>query len=564
MTDWTSKWRKAGGWFNEQVRHSNAARFGKAGGKYRKYFAEKNVKREVTLPHYIQIIDGPGIVTVRDNKHNRQVNIKTSNLIEGKDYNDMTVKERTTAIMNKIKKLEVPEWQNVPQPVDEVTATALKTFGEGIGELKSIKRSMVIAREPRTKFVEAAPKATEEANLAAIEVLRRGGSLKEARTEAMKQYARRGFPLESIRDEKGNITKWGARDLYAPEEKSLTLMAKQAQSVKIQEFKEKHVVPALRTAGTALSPILPQMLTPTEKLKKLQTEASIRAMEAAKRKQEERSFSQMVGGEGGGGINPFNPLKNVSFGSVFETPQPLREQMAFGSAPERREPTKEEIHPEAVHLEKEINDLYQGRGALKDNSSKSSYDKGVSAFSGGNREKLVESVNELQAEKRKLVDRNVWLDQSRARLMKEETKQSFIDMEGSGSGLFNFGFGGSGTKKLAELSKKINEAKSDVWKEVNKNEIRMHNLTDKLARLDARMNPGRYEPVTPESGDIVPFSGVAGGAVFTGIDNPLLSKKRPGPILRNDTVSYLLFEPHIKYGSAKIENVNENPMREAR
>jgi hypothetical protein len=71
----------------------------------------------------------------------------------------------------------------------------------------------------------------------------------------------------------------------------------------------------------------------------------------------------------------------------------------------------------------------------------------------------------------------------------------------------------------------------------------MHNLTDKLARLDARMNPGRYEPVTPESGDIVPFSGVAGGAVFTGIDNPLLSKKRPGPVLRNETVSHLIFDP---------------------
>jgi hypothetical protein len=557
MTDWTSKWRKVGGWFNEQIRHSNAARFGKAGGKY--HFA----KRENIVRISSKAPDKPEIVKIE--KGEPSVDIKTvvpigrSRVKLKEELLKGTV--RITPVAEEIEEKRAKSIKKTKEELKESALIAAEKMGEAVGRLEAIQKSMRPMRE-RTKFIEAAPTATTEANVAAIEVLRRGGSLKEARTEAMKQYARRGFPLESVKDETGKIVKWGARDLYAPEEKSLALIAKQTQAVKLQEFREKHLEPILKSVGVGLSPILPQMLTPAQKLAKLRDEATIRALEASRKRQEERAFGEAMGG--GGPINPFNPLKNISFGSLFQTQQPLKDQMGFGAAPERREPTKQEIHPEAVHLEKEINDLYQGRGALKDNSSKSSYDKGVSAFSKGNREKLVESVNELQAEKRKLIDRNVWLDQSRARLMKEETKQSFIDMEGSGSGLFNFGFGGSGTRKLAELSKKLTAAKSDVWKEVNKNEIRMHNLTDKLARLDARMNPGRYEPVTPESSDIVPFSGVAGGAVFTGIDNPLLSKKRPGPILRNDTVSYLLFEPHIKYGSAKIENMNENPIREAK
>lgn len=523
MVNWTSRWKKFGGWFGEQTRHSNAAKYGKAGGKYR-YFAKK--KDEKVLRRIIKTPSG-GIVG--EDYIPKQVKITNKLKKELKGKPDVTPEMEARAekadveaakVLNEAKKVKesVQKTEIAPEELYKMMKTAEKA---------AVSEARKELRQPREKYGKYAPTATNEAYQQALYILGKGGSLKEAKAEAMKQYERRGFtPAE-------------AQKLFAPEEKLLMRMAKEEQTKKIEKFREKHLEPVVARAETAIAPLLPKIETPREKALRMQAERSIKAMSAAEKRAEEEQFREATGGPSG--VNPFNPLK-INFGDIFATPTPLKDSLISAPGPEQRAPTKEELHPEAVHIEQEVNDLHAGRGALKDNKSKSIFDRGVSAFSGGDREKLVESINDLQAEKRKLLDRNVWLDQTRGRLLKEETKQSFIDMEGSGSGLFNFSFGGgSGTRKLADMSKKITEAKADVWKEVNKNEIRMHNLTDKLARLDANMNPGRFEPVTPESGDILPFHGVASTSLFVGIDNPLLSKKEAKPLLKSKTVDYLLF-----------------------
>ena len=55
MVDWTKKWKNAGGgWFGQPGRHSQARKYGSAGGSYTKntFFAKKpdEVLKEVDTP----------------------------------------------------------------------------------------------------------------------------------------------------------------------------------------------------------------------------------------------------------------------------------------------------------------------------------------------------------------------------------------------------------------------------------------------------------------------------------------------------------------------------------
>jgi hypothetical protein len=283
----------------------------------------------------------------------------------------------------------------------------------------------------------------------------------------------------------------------------------------------------------------------------MQEERSVKAMKRQEKEEQKRAAAEAlkIGSHLDQSAGVFDPFTDMQGGEVI---RPISET-SFGFVEETKvhKPTPEELHPETVHLIKEVNDFYNGAYRLKSNNSKASYNKGVSAYKRGDREKLVDALTELQSERRKLIDRNTLLDQTRSRLLMESNKQALIDIGESKFGEIPL-FGGGGANKITDLTKKINVAKSEVWKEVNKNDVRMHNLMDKLARLDSKMKPERYEPREPGIGDIVPFKGYRGGGdlwFLSDVDNPLL-KKKSNPVTRG--------------GNPVTKEMLKNPYKEAR
>jgi hypothetical protein len=117
----------------------------------------------------------------------------------------------------------------------------------------------------------------------------------------------------------------------------------------------------------------------------------------------------------------------------------------------------------------------------------SSFEKGRSAFKSGDREKLISSINSLEAQEQKLRDRWAQVEQTRSVMLNPNTRAASLRKEDdsffSGTNmLFKSSSGGS---KIAEETEKLNEVKRAIKDSANQVYARRVKLQYDLRRMDA-------------------------------------------------------------------------------
>lgn len=183
----------------------------------------------------------------------------------------------------------------------------------------------------------------------------------------------------------------------------------------------------------------------------------------------------------------FNPFAN-DFGG--ELSQPLSETFTpktkiapidFGLG---RTPDKKQVE----RVQEEVDSLFNARNDLG-KVSDSGFQKGKSAFNRGDREALLDAINEIDFEVEK--QRNRWdmVEQARSIVTSPSNRQAIMNDTKSFS-LWSSG----GGKKIADQTDKINEVKQSIKKGADKARARSFNLRQKLMRLDTQVEPEQSLP----------------------------------------------------------------------
>lgn len=173
--------------------------------------------------------------------------------------------------------------------------------------------------------------------------------------------------------------------------------------------------------------------------------------------------------------------------------------------------------PDALKAEMEVNELYNSKDRLS-KVDVSSYRDGERAFKEGDRPKLVESINKLEAENAKLKDR--WHITQKVRSVvvsnKNIDQSTVLENYGMEKPLPNALFGGGAGDKLADQTRKISEVEREIKDSSNKLTSRIGLLRQKLRRMNAATPP---ETTVPEKITVIESNGAGFGSLSKMLDS---------------------------------------------
>lgn len=144
-------------------------------------------------------------------------------------------------------------------------------------------------------------------------------------------------------------------------------------------------------------------------------------------------------------------------------------------------------------------------------------DKGNAAFLEGNREKLIESINDQEFQIKQQESRWKLVDQTRQQVESSTNRESIFNDKVDSP--FSFSMFSNGGDKIADETEKINDVKRSIKQGADEARARAANLRGKLQRLDSTVPPEESLPeekVTVFQDSPSLFDGLKN------IDNPLI------------------------------------------
>lgn len=153
--------------------------------------------------------------------------------------------------------------------------------------------------------------------------------------------------------------------------------------------------------------------------------------------------------------------------------------------------TPSELRRKAEIVQDQVDSLYDARDELS-KADLSAYERGNEAFEHGNREKLIDSIADLQTEESKLKDRWDLIGQTHRNMQSLENHTSSFQKSSDVNPLW--GIGKQGGSQLADQTTKINKVREAVIKENNKVFARKRMLQFRLQRLDATVPTENHVP----------------------------------------------------------------------
>lgn len=139
-------------------------------------------------------------------------------------------------------------------------------------------------------------------------------------------------------------------------------------------------------------------------------------------------------------------------------------------------------------IQEKIDSLYNNRKEFA-KVKESSFKKGNDEFKKGNREGIIRAIEELQGEESKLKDRWNLVNQVHVQMQSNENQESSFKSDG---GMF----GNTGAKRLADQTKKLNDARKELVESNNRVASRRQMLQLRLKRLDSQVPPESWVPQT--------------------------------------------------------------------
>lgn len=141
-------------------------------------------------------------------------------------------------------------------------------------------------------------------------------------------------------------------------------------------------------------------------------------------------------------------------------------------------------------VSKKVDSMFDNRKKIVDVDF-SPFKRGNDAFKKGDREGLLKSITELQAEESKLKDRWGFMSQTSAQVKSVQNFEDVFSKDTSSNIIFS---GSGGAKKLADQTEKVNKVKAELSDMNNKLYSRRKMLEYRLQRLDATVPPETWTP----------------------------------------------------------------------
>jgi hypothetical protein len=147
--------------------------------------------------------------------------------------------------------------------------------------------------------------------------------------------------------------------------------------------------------------------------------------------------------------------------------------------------------PFSEKLAEEVESLWSARRELG-KVDRSPLQKGEMAFKQGDREKLIEAINEQEFQIKQQESRWKLVEQTRQLVESSQNRQ--LVFSDKATSMFSFGMFSSGADKLADETRKINKVKESVKQGADEARARSANLRGKLQRLDSTVPPEESLP----------------------------------------------------------------------
>jgi hypothetical protein len=179
------------------------------------------------------------------------------------------------------------------------------------------------------------------------------------------------------------------------------------------------------------------------------------------------------------GYNKEQGALNYPAGSSKDIPG-LKGAFGFVKDPE----TTEKKIVDKVQLR--VDSLHRAKGRLAD-ADLSAYKKGTKAFEKGDRERLISSINELEAQGSRLKDNWGLVDQVHVQVVSPENNMSAHEESWSM-------LGSNGGEKLADQTKKVNDVREEIKDKFGQVKARSRLLQYRLQRLDSNVKPEHGAP----------------------------------------------------------------------
>lgn len=492
MVDWTKKWKKFGqGWFGEPGRHSNARKFGSAGGNYA-YFATKAEKKKAR-EEAEKIMKKPKVETPVTFPAGTGFTDESGNLVE---YS--------------------------PDPNLQQKGLVDPAFAKELEQ--RAKKEKVEAEEEKLVLGEARKRKIMEVASAEVKA---GKSVDEAIAIAAKQVGVQQKQAIATLGKSGigviQAQTKGARALTVA--KDITGVPTTIEDVGAIAKRAKHTVGEHFSKTADI--IIPAYKPLAKRVAEKEDQRRLDSLRAEEKRLEKERFKQAI--TGGPDADPLSPENQGVFdplGQVAQTTGPIA-SFDFVDDIGEETPHPEELYPHAYRTKRLVDDFYQSLPELKNNKIDTLFKEGEAAFTKGDREALVNSIMDIDAERRKLTDRKQLVENVRNKVLNDQNAVELLHKDDDQPGLFNLGgfFGGGAvSSELAEQTKRVNESRKVVDEALQKGVTLSTNLRQKLVRMDGSTDYGQFEPAPPKN--VTPFKADADFSFFD-VNNVTLSAQNP-------------------------------------
>jgi len=492
MVNWEKKWRNfSQGWFAESGRHSNARKFGRAGGKYKSYFADKvDVKRVPPdrLEGSMLPADMSGEIMVPERI---DIDLKNVNIDE-----EISKLQKEAEFKKMRQEADIKEKESK----SEFETEQAKAFKEQTGEKKEFAKEVkILGVVDKIKFGLKNGIPINDT----IKEIAGGEDADEDKITKIKKSIGSGQLAELVRIEREG-----------------------SAFVKTKKFVSDKLKGPMEAIGAGAQHIIPRYETSFQKLKRMQDENALRKGREEQRREEKRKAVELIQGDpdsdplNSANAGVFDALGNMGVSGEIS---PLIDGFDFGQSEEELDVPDSMLYPHSYQTDKLVNDFNDSIPDLTRNDVDNIYQKGVDSFKSGDREALVDAISDVEFENLKLRDRRKLAESVRTRVMQDQNTIEILDKSDRGSGIADLSslFGGAVSGKLAAQTKKIHKVSGEIMKEITKSKIRAENLRHKLDRIDRDTDYGKFEPKYPKR--IIPYKTKTTGVFNMDIGNPLLS-----------------------------------------
>lgn len=489
MVNWTSRFKKGGGWFFESDRHRRARLYGKAGGaaKSRKYMQEYTFKDDRLREFFERLAE-------QQERQRQQEKMKARPKTKAKTKKETGFRDISG----------LQEDNESERLIREATGTdkPLETPFFGFEPLE-------VSESRRSDYVRQIKSSIEGGKSVDFALSNLAGDPKSS------GYADR---LKEIKNAVG-----------AGELAKFRRLEGKVKSSRREEWAEKNVPLYAQTdLKKGVDTIIPQHKSPTQRLSELQTERNITKIKEQEQREKDAWARDLVTGgdvehspfdKNNQGV--FDPLGNMGVDSEIH---PMGEMFDFG---QESSSTQKQPDTLADHTKFLVDDFFNSKNTFRENKIMDRFYDGEQAFKSGDREKLSNAIIDLGFEQRKLEDRKHVLDMTRSKVLQDQNIVEMMHKEKEGdTGNIVFGggslFGGSVGSQVADQTDKITKTESEVYKQIHKAKSMTQNLRQKLARLDANTDYSKFEPQSPVMAKN-PYGGESKSGAIGGITNPLTS-----------------------------------------